>query len=57
MNYYVSRIIKAPFDVAVAQTVDGIKAQGFGVLAEIDIQATLKAKQGVDVRRYRILGA
>jgi uncharacterized protein (DUF302 family) len=49
--------IPVPYAEAVERTRAALKAQGFGVLTEIDVRQTLKEKRGVDFRPYVILGA
>lgn len=57
MSYYVSTVLSTSFEDAVARATEGLKREGFGILTEIDVQATLKKKLDVDFRRYTILGA
>jgi uncharacterized protein (DUF302 family) len=57
MAYYLSKIVHQPFDAVVADVTARLKQQEFGLLTDIDVQATLQAKIGAHMGRYRILGA
>lgn len=57
MSYYLNRTLSTPFEAAIARVTEELQKEGFGILTEIDVKATLKKKLGVDFRNYRILGA
>jgi uncharacterized protein (DUF302 family) len=56
-TYGFGTTLAVPFEEAIERTKAALKEEGFGVLSEIDVQATLRAKIGVDFERYTILGA
>lgn len=57
MNVAMTIGIDRPFDEVLALLPEALKAEGFGILTEIDVQKTLREKLGAEVPRYRILGS
>ncbi len=57
MSYHNSKTVSYSFDEAIEKVTNELKEFGFGILTEIDVQATLKKKLDVDFRKYKILGA
>lgn len=57
MSYTIRYRVDGSFDDVVDATTDALAEEGFGILCDIDVQATLEEKLGEDFRQYRILGA
>jgi uncharacterized protein (DUF302 family) len=55
--YGIGKLVQRPFDETVTSVRGALKEQGFGVLCEIDVQATMKEKLGIEGDKYVILGA
>lgn len=57
MKYYFNKTVKGTFEEVIDKVTQELKAEGFGILTEIDVTATLKKKLDVNFKKYRILGA
>lgn len=57
MKYYFNKTINGTFEEVIDKVTKRLKEEGFGILTDIDISATLKKKLDVDFKKYRILGA
>lgn len=57
MKYYIAKTASGDFSTIVERVIESLKAEGFGVLTDIDVKATMKKKLNIDFRDYRILGA
>ncbi len=56
-RYGIGKSVALPYEQAIERTRDALQREGFGILTEIDVKATLKKKLDVDFRKYVILGA
>jgi uncharacterized protein (DUF302 family) len=57
MSYYFSKILNVSFDKAIEKATEELQKEGFGILTEIDVKATMKKKLDVDYPNYKILGS
>lgn len=57
MQYHISKTVTGDFDEVIARATEALADEGFGIMTEIDVSATLKKKLDVDFHKYRILGS
>lgn len=57
MSYYFNKTLNTSFDDAISKVTAELQKEGFGILTEIDVKATMKNKLDIDFRNYKILGA
>ncbi len=57
MDYFFNKVVEDSFENVITRVTEELSKEGFGILTEIDVRATLKKKLDVDFRNYRILGA
>lgn len=57
MEYYIAKKVSGEFNDVIARVTSALKAEGFGIITDIDVKNTLHNKLGVEFRPYRILGA
>jgi uncharacterized protein (DUF302 family) len=57
MSYYFSKVMDISFDKAIEKATEELQKEGFGILTEIDVKATMKKKLDVDYPNYKILGS
>jgi uncharacterized protein (DUF302 family) len=57
MTQGMTKTVPLDYETRLAKLPEALKSEGFGVLTEIDVQSTLRAKLGAEFRRYKILGA
>lgn len=56
-NYGFTKVVDLSYEAAIEKVTEELKGEGFGILTEIDVKATLKKKLDIDVKPYKILGA
>lgn len=56
-QYYFSKVLTSSFEDAIQRVTEILSQEGFGILSDIDVKATLKKRLDVDFKNYRILGA